>query len=92
MSEPSRTIPLRELRNNVSEVLRQVDEEGVTIRVTVRGRPVADLAPVRRPRRWVSRADLERIIREAPLDPDFKRDVREWTGQTTDELRDPWQD
>jgi prevent-host-death family protein len=92
MSEPSRTIPLRELRNNVSEVLRQVDEDGLVIRVTRRGEPVADLVPVRRKRRWVPWSVIEEIRREAPLDPDFKRDVREWTGQTTDELRDPWKD
>lgn len=92
MSEPDRTIPLRELRNDVSEVLRQVDEDGTTFRVTVRGRPVADLVPVRRSQRFVPWSVIEQIRREAPLDPDFKRDVREWSGQTIDELRDPWTD
>jgi prevent-host-death family protein len=40
-----REIPQRELRNSVSDVLRQV-EAGASLRVTVRGRPVADLVPV----------------------------------------------
>jgi prevent-host-death family protein len=45
-----RTIPQRELRNNVSEVLRQV-QAGAHLRITVNGRPVADLVPVRERRR-----------------------------------------
>ncbi|MGZ5213636.1 MAG: type II toxin-antitoxin system Phd/YefM family antitoxin, partial [Actinomycetota bacterium] len=46
MSEPDRTIPQRELRNHIGKVLREVEEESRTIRVTVDGRPVADLVPV----------------------------------------------
>jgi len=39
------TIPQRELRNNVGEVLRRA-EAGERIVVTVDGRPVAELGPV----------------------------------------------
>ena len=38
-------IPARELRNDVSAVLRRV-EAGERLRVTVSGRPVAELAPL----------------------------------------------
>ena len=38
-------LPARELRNNVSDVLRRV-EAGERLRVTVSGRPVAELVPL----------------------------------------------
>jgi prevent-host-death family protein len=38
-------IPSRELRNDVASVLRRV-ESGQSLRITVRGRPVADLVPI----------------------------------------------
>ena len=91
MSEPDRTIPQRELRNHIGKVLREV-EDGKTIRVTVDGRPVADLVPVRHRRTFVPWSEIERIIREAPLDANFKRDVEEVMGDTIDEMRDPWKD
>ena len=59
-----RTIPQRELRNNVSAVLRAA-ESGETFTVTVRGRPVARLIPpgiVGRPQMDVDRATLRRIL------------------------------
>lgn len=46
------TIPQKELRNNVGEVLRRA-EAGEEITITVAGRPVAQLGPTGR-RRWVS--------------------------------------
>jgi prevent-host-death family protein len=66
-------IPQKELRNNVSEVLRRA-EAGETLTVTVAGRPVAELGPVHR-RRWVNSAALAGIWRgEAPrrLDADLE--------------------
>jgi prevent-host-death family protein len=39
-----RTIPQRELRNNVSAVLREA-QAGTHFTITVRGRPVARLVP-----------------------------------------------
>jgi prevent-host-death family protein len=53
------TIPQKELRNNVGEVLRRA-EAGEEFTITVAGRPVATLGPARR-RRWVSGADLARV-------------------------------
>ena len=46
------TIPQKELRNNVGEVLRRA-EAGEEITITVAGRPVAQLGPARR-RNWVT--------------------------------------
>ena len=53
------TIPQKELRNNVGEVLRRA-EAGEEFTITVAGSPVARLGPARR-RRWVSGADLARV-------------------------------
>ncbi|MGI8462283.1 MAG: type II toxin-antitoxin system Phd/YefM family antitoxin [Solirubrobacterales bacterium] len=86
----SREIPQRELRNNVGAVLREV-EAGASIRVTVRGRPVADLVPIDRRTTWVPWSEVDRIRREAPLDPDFTDDVASLLDQTVDEIRDPWE-
>jgi len=53
------TIPQKELRNDVSAVLRRV-EAGETLVITVAGRPVAELSPTGR-RRWVKGSELVRI-------------------------------
>jgi prevent-host-death family protein len=55
------TIPQKELRNNVGAVLRRA-EAGEEFTVTVSGRPVAQLGPVRL-RQWVGGAELQRIWR-----------------------------
>jgi prevent-host-death family protein len=76
MSEPDRTIPQRELRNDIGKVLREVEEGSKTIRVTVDGRPVADLVPVSQRRTSVSWSELMRIIEETPVDAGFAEDAR----------------
>ena len=53
------TIPQKELRNDVGGVLRRA-EAGEELTVTVSGRPVALLGPVR-PRQWVGGAQLQRV-------------------------------
>jgi len=80
-----REIPQRELRNNVSAVLREV-ESGQAVRVTVRGRAVAELVPVSPRKEHRSPADVERIVRDAPLDPGFASDLEAAAGATIDEL------
>lgn len=77
-------IPLRELRNNISKILADV-EAGKSFRVTVRGRPVADLLPVQRPRRFATWADVNAILRDAPLDANFERDVGAALGGRIDD-------
>ena len=53
------TIPQKELRNNVGEVLRRA-EAGEEFTVTVAGRPVARLGPAR-PHQWVEGPALQRV-------------------------------
>jgi prevent-host-death family protein len=52
-------IPQKELRNNVGAVLRRA-EAGEELTITVSGRPVACLGPIR-PRQWVSGPALQRV-------------------------------
>jgi prevent-host-death family protein len=64
------TTGLRELRQQASELVRQA-EAGETITVTVSGRAVAELGPVR-PHRWRRGSDIGEIFRGAA--------DGEWTG------------
>ena len=88
-----REIPQRELRNNVSQVLREV-AAGEPLLVTVRGRPVAELTPVRGdpgPRRFVPREDVQRAFRGIALDPRAQEDfVSDIAHAVDDEAQDPW--
>jgi prevent-host-death family protein len=58
------TIGLRELRQQASELVRQA-EAGATVTITVSGREVAELGPVRR-HRWE--------VFRGPADPDWRTD------------------
>lgn len=67
-----RVIPQRELRNNISVVLRDA-EAGQSFTVTVRGRAVARVVPAfdaGEPRTDVDRATVLRIL-SLPPDPDL---------------------
>lgn len=77
------TIPQKELRNDVAAVLRRA-EAGERITITVLGRPVAELGPVR-DRRWVDTAEL-RELWELPADPALAGDIEGFDAG----LRDPW--
>ena len=78
-------IPLRELRNQISRVLRRV-EAGERLTVTVDGRPVADLIPHSGRRTFVSREDLIRLLEARRPSPDLRDDVRRLLPDTTDDL------
>ncbi|HUX87776.1 MAG TPA: type II toxin-antitoxin system prevent-host-death family antitoxin [Chloroflexota bacterium] len=81
-------IPQRELRNNIAQVLREV-EAGQTLRVTVNGRPVADLVPVSPTRQvFVGRDDIARVLAHLSPDPSFARDVDSVVGETIGETED----
>jgi len=82
-----RTIPQRELRNNISEVLRAA-EAGETFTVTVHGRPVARLIPPGepgRPRTDVDRETVRRIL-AGPVDDSFASDL----DAAEAPVDDPW--
>lgn len=80
-------IPLRELRNHTSEVLRRV-EDGEELDVTVNGRPVARLIPLPRRPRFLPAEELLKY----QADPGLLDDLRELLGdETTDDLKDPWE-
>ncbi len=85
-TELMKTIPQRNVRNRISQVLRQV-ERGQRARITVSGRPVADLVPIAGPRRtFVPRDAVTELLARAPLDRAFSHDIAAATGATIDEL------
>lgn len=86
-----RTIPQRELRNHIGEVLREA-EAGTEFTITVRGRPVARLGPADRPR--FRRVDVDRetvlaIVSGTPVDGGFAADISELRGREAP-VDDPW--
>jgi prevent-host-death family protein len=88
-----KTIPQRELRNDIAAVLREA-EAGTEFTVTVRGRPVAKLGPMDeapRPRRYVDRETLLRIFRESPVDESWAADLAEMRAAEPP-IDDPWND
>lgn len=87
----SRTIPQRELRNNIAEVLRDA-ESGTEFTITVRGRAVARLGPADRPRE--RRVDVDRdsfyaILADTPVDEAFATDVAKIRTEE-EPVGDPW--
>ena len=82
-----RTIPQRELRNNISAVLRAA-EAGETFTVTVRGHPVARVVPPgdgSQPRTDVDRATLRRILAQ-PVDDELAVELADAEAP----VDDPW--
>jgi prevent-host-death family protein len=67
-------IPQRELRNNVSEVLRRA-ERGERLTITVAGRPVAELGPVSGTARLAAPDRLRAILEDAPVDATWPADL-----------------
>jgi prevent-host-death family protein len=77
------TIPQKELRNNVAEVLRRA-EAGEEFTITVAGRPVAQLGPSQR-RQWVAGPELRRVF-ETPVPETLREDL----GRFPATLLDPF--
>lgn len=75
------SVPQKELRNNVGEVLRRA-EAGEEMTVTVAGRPVARLGPAAK-RRWVSGPELRRVW-ETPAPETLAEDLERFPAQLAD--------
>lgn len=75
------TIPQKELRNNVAEVLRRA-EAGEEVTITVAGRPVAQLGPAAK-RRWVSGHALKTVF-ETPAPQSLAEDLERFPSAFSD--------
>lgn len=78
-------IPARELRNDVSAVLRRV-EAGERLRVTVSGRPVAELIPLAARPRSVPWDTFMLDADRWRADPGLTRELAELLPETTDDV------
>ena len=83
------TIPQRELRNNVSEILRRA-EQGERFTITVAGRPVAELGPPPRKRQGASFAELWQMLKDTPVDPEWAEDLKRMREEDRANAVDPW--
>lgn len=79
-----REIAVRELRNDTNGALRHV-EQGETMRITVSGRPVADLVPLPQRRRFMNWEELTSRAHDARADAGLADDLRELFPDTTDD-------
>ena len=77
------TIPQKELRNSISEVLRRA-QAGEEFTITVSGRPVARLGPIYA-EAWVPAARVQDIW-DLPVDAELAKDLEAFGAS----LRDPW--
>jgi prevent-host-death family protein len=82
-------IAQRELRNQVSAVLRRA-EQGEHFTVTVGGRPVAELGPLPGAREPAAPDRLARILGETPVDGDWAAELRELRTADVEAASDPW--
>lgn len=78
-------MPARELRNNVSGVLRRV-EAGERLRVTVNGRPVAELVPLPKRPASVTWEEFVRGAEDWRADPGLSLQLRNLLPDTTDDV------
>lgn len=78
-------IPARELRNNVSGVLRRV-EAGERLRVTVSGRPVAEIAPLPLKPHTIQWEAFIAGRHDWLADPGLAKELAELLPETTDDV------
>ena len=83
------TIPQRELRNNVGDILRRA-EQGERFTITVAGRPVAELGPPASTSRGATFAELREILATTPVDPAWAEDLKRTRDEDRANSRDPW--
>ncbi len=78
-------IPQRELRNDVSAVLRRV-MAGEQLRVTVAGRDAADLVPIDDAPLWTAGSRARHLIASAQADATLSAELDQAFPETTDQL------
>jgi len=76
-------IASRELRNDTRRVLARV-EAGEAVTITVNGRAVGILQPVRQRRRWIGRDQF--VGRLIQADANLTSELTELASDTTDDL------
>jgi prevent-host-death family protein len=85
-------VGIRQLRHDASALVRRV-EAGETIRVTVQGRPAAQLTPLRSggnsDRSLIGSEFLSRLDGLTPDDTDWLNELRE--SRSGQPLSDPWE-
>ena len=81
-------VPARELRNDVSAVLRRV-EKGERLRVTVSGRPVAELVPLAARARSMNWDAFVQGSEEWRADAALARELADLLPETTDDVPIP---
>ena len=81
-------ISLRELRNDISSILRRV-ESGERFIVTVRGREVAEIGPLDTRPLFISGRILEQRLKNARADPGLLAELRDMMPETTDDVPIP---
>ena len=76
VSPGSRAVGLREVNQQAGRVYREVESSGVPVTVTDRGRPIAQIVPIRDDESW-----YERMVREGKVRPaadDWVLSTRRW--------------
>lgn len=79
------SIPSRDLRNDVSSILRRV-ENGETLDVTVSGRPVAQLTPLSVRPRVIATKTLFASLVDGAADAALAIELTEALPDTTDDI------
>lgn len=79
-------VALRDLRNHTTSVLRRV-ERGERLRLTVNGRPVAEIRPLARRREIVPWDEVARALATCRADARLLEDLKQAVPDTTDDLR-----
>ncbi len=75
----------RELRNATRALLDRV-AAGEHLTITVDGRPVAELSPVRHRSHWISRRSFVDQVLRHQADPGLAGDLAALSDETTDDL------
>jgi prevent-host-death family protein len=88
VERPAADIAVRELRNDASSVLRRVVDRGERLRITVNGRPVAELSPLVARRESVPWDEVMDRLASRRADAELLDELRHASG-TTDDLRIP---